>query len=100
MNPFSQALHDQQAVDQADNGADREQHEDAEVGAEVGAGTVRGDGHDQPRRHHRRQAEGRLKGQVHAADQQDQALADHDDAERGALLADARRSSRRSGTRG
>ena len=35
--PVQPALHDQQAVDQADRGADGEQHEDAEVGAEVGA---------------------------------------------------------------
>src|SRR5487761_3822 len=59
--PVQPALHDQQAVDQADDGADREQHDDAEVGAEVGAGAVGGDGHDQPGGDHRRQAERRLK---------------------------------------
>ena len=37
---------------------------------------------DQPRRDHRREAEGRLDRQVHPADQQDQALADDDDARR------------------
>src|SRR3984885_5450520 len=88
--PVEPALHDQQAVDQADHGADREQHENAEIGTEVGAGAVGGDGHDQPGGDHRGQAERRLKRQVHAADQQDQALADHDNAERRALLADAR----------
>src|SRR6185437_15580456 len=88
--PVQPALHDQQAVDQADDRADGEQHEDAEVGVELGAAAVGGDRHEQPGRDHRRQAERRLKRQVHAADQQDQALPDHDDAERGALLADAR----------
>ncbi len=46
-------------------------------------------GHDQPGRDHRGEPVGRLQRQVHAADEQDQALADHDDAERGDLLADA-----------
>ena len=87
--PVQPALHDQQAVDQADRGADGDQHHDAEVRAEVGAVAVGGDRHDQPGRDHRRQAEGGLQRQVHAADHQDQALADHDHAERGALLADA-----------
>src|ERR1700761_241847 len=89
--PVQPALHDQQPVDQPDDGANGKQDDDAEVGVEVGAAAVRGDRYEQPGRDHRRQAVRRLKGQVHAADQQDQALADHDDAERGALLSDARK---------
>ena len=89
MNPLSRPFTISRPLISADGGADGEQHQDAEVRAEVGAAAEGGDRHDQPGRDHRRQAEGRLQRQVHAADQQDQALADHDHAERGALLADA-----------
>jgi hypothetical protein len=87
--PVQPGLHDQQPVDEADRGTDREQYHDAEVRAEVEAVTEAGDRDDQPRRDHWRQPVGSLQRQVHAADHQDQALTDYHHAERGALLADA-----------